>query len=214
MNNHSSEQTNKIHVDEEKIMPTSNETDRHVNRTSVSKYVSKCIFGISLEPIFFCVIFTSVMYQLVAQNLYLEKACRVNIGYDSSVCNALTARNRSGYSRFQEANVQKLVTQMIGLRTAIQSFFPVCLVLFLGSWSDRHRRRKPLIMFPIIGEILCCVALIINVIFFEELPLIYTVLGDSLPLALLGGWPSLFIGSYSYVGKDVTIRTEHLKWEL
>ncbi|KAK9880876.1 hypothetical protein WA026_013204 [Henosepilachna vigintioctopunctata] len=162
------------------------------------------VSNISLEPTFLCILFTSVMYQLVAQNLYLEKACRVNIGYNSSVCDALTQRNISGYTKLQEVEVQKLVSQMLGLRTLIQSFFPVCLVLFLGSWSDRHKRRKPLIIFPIIGEILCCLALIINVVYFYELPLIYTVMGDSLPLALLGGWPCLFIGAYSYVGERCT----------
>ncbi|KAK9880878.1 hypothetical protein WA026_013206 [Henosepilachna vigintioctopunctata] len=93
---------------------------------------------------------------------------------------------------------------MLGLRTSIQSFFPVCFVLFLGSWSDRYKRRKPLIIFPIIGEILCCLALIMNAVYFYELPLIYTVMGDSVPLPLLGGWPCLFIGAYSYDGERCT----------
>ncbi|KAK9873124.1 hypothetical protein WA026_021360 [Henosepilachna vigintioctopunctata] len=62
------------------------------------------------------------------------------------------------------------------------------------------QQRKPLIMIPIIGEIICCLLLILNSIFFYELPLIFTTLGDSIPFSLSGGWPCFNIGIYSYVG--------------
>ncbi|KAK9873131.1 hypothetical protein WA026_021366 [Henosepilachna vigintioctopunctata] len=155
---------------------------------------------ISVEPTVFLTMFTSIMYQLITQNLYLEKSCRVNIGFNSSICNALSHKNSSGYSKSEEVEVQKLVSQMLALRTALQSIFPVCLILFIGSWSDRNNRRKPVILAPIFGEIMCCGFLILNVVFFYELPLIFTTLGDSLPLSLLGGWPCLFVGVYTFIG--------------
>ncbi|KAK9873127.1 hypothetical protein WA026_021362 [Henosepilachna vigintioctopunctata] len=158
------------------------------------------ITQITIEPALFLTMFTSVMYQLVVQNLYLEKSCRVEIGFEKSVCDAMTERNTSGYTQFQETEVQKMVSEMIALRTVIQGSFPLVVVIFAGSWSDRHNRRKPLVLLPIVGEILCCVFLLINSIFFYELPFIFTTLGDSIPFALLGGWSCLNNGIFSYVG--------------
>ncbi|KAK9873130.1 hypothetical protein WA026_021365 [Henosepilachna vigintioctopunctata] len=162
--------------------------------------IRKIASVVSVEPTVFISMFSSIMYQLGVQNLYLEKACRVEIGFNQSVCDAMTIRNGSGYETSQETEVQKLVTQMMALRAFIQGTFPVIVVIFAGSWSDRHNRRKPLILFPILGEILCCVLLIVNSVFFYELPLIFSTLGDSIPFALLGGWPCFNNGVYSYVG--------------
>ncbi|KAK9879366.1 hypothetical protein WA026_004214 [Henosepilachna vigintioctopunctata] len=196
------------------MMEDNPESDHQVLNTKSRKLkvMTGIMSKISVEPTVFLTVFTSMMYQLTSQNVYLEKACRVNIGFNSSTCDALTTRNRSGYSRIEEIEVQKLVSKMLGLRTVLQSFVPFCLMLFVGSWTDRHNRRKPLILTPIIGEIFCCVLLILNIIFFYELPLIFTTLGDSLPLALLGGWPCFFVGTYTLVGAqcDPTSRTTRM----
>ncbi|KAK9888682.1 hypothetical protein WA026_000912 [Henosepilachna vigintioctopunctata] len=177
------------------------------SNNSSDKYYKNCIKkaswilrNVSLEPMVFLTIFASMTYQLIVQNLYLEKACRVEIGFNTSICDAMTNREGSGYSPDQERDVQKIVSKMMALRSFIQGFFPVFILLFAGSWSDRHNKRKPLILLPILGEILCCISLIINTIFFYELPLILTTLGDSLFFSLMGGWPCLLTGVYSYVG--------------
>ncbi|KAK9873128.1 hypothetical protein WA026_021363 [Henosepilachna vigintioctopunctata] len=173
------------------------------NPSALSKKIGTIkylVCSASVEPVLFLTMFASVMYQLVVQNLYLEKACRLEIRYNRSVCDAMTSRNIYGYTQQQETEVQKLVSQMVALRSVIQGSFPLIVVIFAGSWSDRHNRRKPLILIPIIGEILCCTLLILNSIFFYELPLISTTLGDSLPFALLGGWPCMYSGVFSYIG--------------
>ncbi|KAK9873126.1 hypothetical protein WA026_021361 [Henosepilachna vigintioctopunctata] len=169
-------------------------------RTEIKNKRTNSSLGVTVEPTVFIVMFTSVMYQLVVQNLYLEKACRVELSYNQSICDAMTNRITSGYTKQQEEEVQKLASQMVALRTFIQGSIPFVVVIFAGSWSDRHNRRKPLIFLPIIGEIVCCVLLILNTIFFYELPLIYTTLGDSIPYAIAGGWSCFGNGIYSYVG--------------
>ncbi|KAL3279996.1 hypothetical protein HHI36_017504 [Cryptolaemus montrouzieri] len=165
------------------------------------KYV---LFNISVEPLIFCYLLPSVMNYLVCQNLYLEKACRVNLGYSSSTCDAMSNRNVSGYTEEQEMQVQKLVSKMVAIKTLVPGIFPVCLIIFLGAWSDRHGRRKPLILAPIVGEMIGCFLLILSVIFFYEIPLLVTVLADSLPHALAGGYPCLFLGIYSYISSVST----------
>ncbi|KAK9873451.1 hypothetical protein WA026_022682 [Henosepilachna vigintioctopunctata] len=181
------------------------------NHKTLLNQITMKLSCITVEPVIFLSIFTSTIYQLIAQNLYLEKACRVNLQFNSSICDALASRNIYGFNKSQEATVQKIVTDMLALRTAILSFFPICLILFVGSWSDRHNKRKLFILAPISGEMLCCASLILNVLLFYELPLIVTVLGDSLPLALLGGWPCLFIGIYTYVGVRCDEKNRSLK---
>lgn len=48
--------------------------------------------NITVEPMLACYIIPSVFASLATQNLNLEKACRVNLGYSTEVCDALSAR--------------------------------------------------------------------------------------------------------------------------
>ncbi|KAK9871627.1 hypothetical protein WA026_013008 [Henosepilachna vigintioctopunctata] len=161
--------------------------------------IKKILSKLTVEPLllFFC--FSSTMHSQTTQNLYLEKTCRVHLAYNVSVCDAMSDRTLGGYTEEQEAEVQKYVSKLVGIATFIQGFFSVSLILFLGSWSDRHSLRKPLILIPMLGELTALCLLILNTIFFEEIPVIFTAISASLPAAITGGWPCLFLGVYSYV---------------
>ncbi len=50
---------------------------------------------------------------------------------------------------------------MQGWKTILQSFLPCMLILFWGSWSDRHGRRKPCMLIPIFGEFCAAIGLIL-----------------------------------------------------
>lgn len=97
--------------------------------------------NVTIEPMLACYIMPSVLAGLATQNLNLEKACRVNLAYGDEICDALSARNTANYTE-QEKNVQSLVASMQGWKTVLQSLMPCLLILFWGSWSDRHGRRK------------------------------------------------------------------------
>lgn len=97
--------------------------------------------GITVEPMLACYIMPSVLAGLATQNLNLEKACRVNLDYGDVICDALTLRQTANYTE-QEKAVQSLVAGMQGWKTVLQSLMPCLLILFWGSWSDRHGRRK------------------------------------------------------------------------
>ncbi|XP_045463912.1 proton-coupled folate transporter-like isoform X2 [Harmonia axyridis] len=161
-------------------------------------WLSQFLSSITVEPTLLFVVLPSTLYQITTTNLYLEKTCRVHLALNETVCDALSARDTAGYE-WEEAEVQKYVAEMSTISTFIQGFFPLCLILFLGSWSDRQGRRRPLILAPIIGEIIAVILLIFNTIYFEELPVIATAISVSLPPALMGGWPCLFLGVYSYI---------------
>lgn len=94
---------------------------------------SKIIFSnITVEPIMVTYVLPSIMASLSAQNLALEKACRVNLELDQSTCDALTIRNSSGYTKNDEVAVQKLVASMAAWKTVIQSLLPSIMLMFLG----------------------------------------------------------------------------------
>ncbi|CAH1100540.1 unnamed protein product [Psylliodes chrysocephalus] len=86
-------------------------------------------------------------------NLELEKACRVNLRYNDTVCNAILTGHHRRYSE-ENNNIQVIIGKMHSWQQPVQSFMPLLLILFLGSYSDRHKLRKPFFIIPIIGDLL------------------------------------------------------------
>lgn len=153
----------------------------------------------TVEPMFGCYILTSMLTGLATQNLNLQKACRVNLQLDDDTCTALDNRNMSNFKREEEA-VQTLVADMMVWKTVVQSSIPSVLIVFVGSWSDRNRRRKPGMLIPVAGELLTAVGLLVCTYYFYELPMQVTGLVESLPTALTGGWMTMVMAIFSYIG--------------
>lgn len=63
---------------------------------------------------------------------------------------------------------------MTGWKTAIHSAVPCLIILFVGSWSDRHARRKPCILIPLVGEIITAFGLLFCV-YFENTPIEFAI---------------------------------------
>lgn len=178
---------------------------------SLCKKARLIFTNMTVEPIMICYVLPSVMASLATQNLSLEKACRVNLALDHDLCDALTTRNDSGYNKTDEAAVQKLVATMNAWKNVIQSLVPSLLLLFLGSWSDRHQRRKPCIISPIIGEILTCIGFLLCTYYFNELSLEYNVFFEAVPPAITGGWFAMFMGVFSYISGVSSVETRTLR---
>ncbi|KAH8419959.1 hypothetical protein KR009_004327 [Drosophila setifemur] len=161
--------------------------------------------NITVEPILAAYIMPSVLSNLATQNLNLEKACRVNMAYGDEVCDALTRRQTANYT-LEEETVQQMVARMAAWKTVIQSLFPCLLILFWGSWSDRHRRRKPCILIPVVGEFLGVVGLMLCV-YFEKAPMEAAALTEAIFPSLSGGWFTMLMGVFSYIA-DITTEEE------
>nr|CAD7461133.1 unnamed protein product [Timema tahoe] len=160
------------------------------------------VSNITVEPLLACYIMPSVLAGLATQNLNLEKACRVNLRYDKHVCDALSARETANYTE-EETQVQQLVAGMTVWKTILQSALPALLMLFMGAWTDRHGCRKPCMLLPIVGEFLTSIGLIVCTYFFDELPMEVAGVVEALFPALTGGWFTMFMAVFSYLG-DVT----------
>lgn len=153
----------------------------------------------TVEPMFGCYIMTSVLTVLCTQNLNLQKACRVNLKLSNSTCSALDNRNADDFAK-EEVMVQELVTDMIIWKTIVQSSIPMVLIIFVGSWSDRNHKRKPCMLIPIVGELLTSVGLLVCTYYFYELPVEVVGLVECLPPAMTGGWMTMVMAIFSYIG--------------
>ncbi|XP_013142269.1 PREDICTED: solute carrier family 46 member 3-like [Papilio polytes] len=157
---------------------------------------------ITVEPILACYVMPSVLSALATQNLYLEKACRVNLAFEHHICDALTKRETENYTMEEEA-VQTLVASVAGWKTVLQSFLPCGILIFLGAYSDRVGQRKFCMLIPIVGEFLTSIGLIVNTYFFYQLPVEVAAVTEAIFPALTGGWFTMFMGIFSYIA-DVT----------
>lgn len=153
----------------------------------------------TVEPMFGCYILTSMLTGLATQNLNLQKACRVNLRLGDDTCTALDNRNMNNY-RTEELAIQEMVTDMMVWKTVVQSGIPSVLIVFVGSWSDRNRRRKPGMLLPVVGELLTTVGLMACTYYYYELPMQVTGLVESFPTALTGGWMTMVMAIFSYIG--------------
>lgn len=158
--------------------------------------------NLTVEPLLACYLLPSALTALAVDNLNLEKACRVNLRYNATVCDALTARLVDDF-RDQDIEAQRLVTQMAAWRNALRASLPALLALFVGSWSDRRARRKPLLLVPLAGELVTCGGLLLCTRFFAEWPLEVAGAVQGLFTALSGGAMVTIMAVFSYVG-DVT----------
>lgn len=188
----------KLEENEESNMISDDELDswNKMGFYSKTKYVFQ---NVTVEPILAFFQISSVLSSLTTQNLNLQKACRVNLKMDNDTCYALQNKNMSFYID-EERQVQKLVANMFIWKTIIQSSIPCILVIFIGSWSDRNKKRKPCMFAPIIGEIIRNVGLLICVFYFNELSMEVTGLTESIPSALAGGLNVLYMAAFSYMG--------------
>lgn len=172
----------------------------------------KAVFSnITIEPILILHLWPSMMSNLTVQNLNLEKACRVNLAFDDAICNAMSVRNATGYSDIEERSVQKLVATMNAYKSVVQSLIPSLFLLFMGSWSDRHGRRKPFILLPVMAEVIATLGFLVSVYFFYQLPIEFNSFFEAVPSALVGGWSGLFMGVFCYISGVTSVETRTVR---
>lgn len=97
-------------------------------------------------------------------------------------------------------SVGKLVSVMI-------SFVAV---LLWGLWSDRNQKRKPLIMLPLIGEVIKNICLVLSVCFHQWNAETIFVIENAFPL-VFGSWSLILLGVFSHVMDTTTLENRTAK---
>lgn len=187
---------------EELPLKTSTKTNiQNMNFVQKLKFVKA---NITVEPVLALFVMPSVLAMLATQNLNLDKACRVNLGFGDDVCTALRLRKRANHT-LEEDEVQKMIASVQAWKSIVHTSLPTLLMLFIGAWSDKTGKRKICMLMPIFGEFMTCMLNVVNTYFFYEVPVEWTVFMEVIFPALTGGWVTMFLGVFSYLG-DITSR--------
>lgn len=166
----------------------------------------RALSAIHVEPLVCCYIVSRTVIMLANQNLSLQKACSVNLQFDDDTCAALLAKSKTNASdplHQYEVATQRLVADMLLWQLVVQSIVPCALAVFVGSWSDRRRKRVPCMLMPVASELARVVGLVACVYWFRELRMEVVGIVEAVPTSLAGGRMVLFNAMFSYVA-DVT----------
>ncbi|XP_013162965.1 PREDICTED: proton-coupled folate transporter-like [Papilio xuthus] len=170
----------------------------------VLKDIKYCIRETTVEPCLFTFMLCTALSSLAVQNMHLEKSCRVNFQYSDDICDRIRDRNTTGLEN-ELNNVQSLVAKVVAWKFPLQTAIPAVMVLFIGAWSDKTKKRKIFILFPFIGEIVANIGLLLATYYFKELSLTATALIEALPAAFTGSYIIIFMGMFSFMADRTTI---------
>ncbi|KAK4885572.1 hypothetical protein RN001_001843 [Aquatica leii] len=177
----------KIEVDDEK-----ERTFKEMTMKERISYVGKVI---TIEPLLCCYLMASVLCGPALTSLEFEKSCKANEGYNDTVCDAILAGTyKEENFTTENDNVQQNIVKMHSWQNPMQSIMPIILVLFLGSYSDRHKIRKPFLLLPIIGE------------FFAVAGFVQTIVPS-----FLGGPTMIIMASFAYIADVSTLEMRTLR---
>lgn len=165
---------------------------------------------ITIEPLICCVVMAKVVCGPAKSNLHFEKACKVNAGFNDTVCDAIVSGTYREKDFTEENNVvQSYLTFLQSWEVPISSVVPVLLVIVVGSYSDRHKVRKPFLLMPIFGDTIAIVGTILNVIYMRQWPLEAQAVADRIIPSLFGSEKLIIMISYAYIAdiSSVEMRT-------
>jgi MFS transporter, PCFT/HCP family, solute carrier family 46, member 3 len=187
----------------------------------------KALSFISVEPFVLAWFLPSCILIVAMENLNLEKTCRVNLGLSHEICENMINKTindincadvdisvnqtaSGGLTQLAidvcraETESQKLLSVVFGLRAPIAAIFPLIIVLFAGGWSDKKGIRKPLVLFPILGELIGSIILLLSSIFMYEIPMEVPAYSERVIPSLFGGQTLMLMGIYSYLAGVTT----------
>lgn len=175
----------------------------HEKLLAIFKKTRNIVWQVSVEPVIWGFLMPTVLATMALQNLNLEKACRVNKGYDEQFCKSLLNQSQPNGSK-EEIEIQELVADMTSWKLPIQYAIPCFLILFVGAWSDRTMKRKVFMILPLVGSILATVGEILITHYFLEVSLEVSAVIESVPVACLGAYPMLSMAVFSHLADNTT----------
>ncbi|XP_057656403.1 uncharacterized protein LOC130893961 [Diorhabda carinulata] len=165
---------------------------------------------ITVEPLIGAYTMASILCTPTIYKLESEKSCRSNLQMNNTVCDAILYGQYENYTD-QIDDIQILISNMQSWQQPMQSIMPLILVLFLGSFSDRHKLRKPFLIIPLFGELFAVAGCIASVIFMTSWPLeVFGVFQLVIP-SFFGGLPMITMAVFAYIADVSTLEMRTLR---
>lgn len=165
---------------------------------------------ITVEPLIAFYNMAICLSKPALDNLELEKACRVVLNYSENICDTILQGNHT-YHESENDAIQVVISQMHSWQQPFQSFVPLLFCLFVGSFSDRYKLRKPLILAPIAGEILGHIGCIFCVVFLNLWSLNAQGILQKLLPSLFGGQVVMNLATTAYIADISTVEMRTLR---
>lgn len=153
---------------------------------------------ITVEPLIAAYLMASVVCGPALNYLEFEKGCRSDLKLEDAVCDIILTEVDHNYTA-ENDEIQTLIGNMHSWQVPLQSVVPLILVLFLGSYSDRHKLRKPFLLIPIFGEFFAVVGCILCVVFMKEWPLASQGIAQTVVPSFFGGPTMLIMAVFAYI---------------
>ena len=150
--------------------------------------IKTIISNITIEPAMFLIMFTSHLDHIAHSQMVLDKCCKIDFGYNDTVCDNLV-------TDFKEQNkqVQDEVAQFKVYETLLDSVFPAFFAFYLGAWADLFGRK--LLFYIFLSGIIIRQCIVIICAYFMD---------SRKEFLLLAGLPSSFAGGHAAFGLAIT----------
>ncbi|CAG9762387.1 unnamed protein product [Ceutorhynchus assimilis] len=165
---------------------------------------------ITVEPLIATYIISAILAKPALLVLEYEKACKANLGLNDTVCDTIINSEELVYVN-ETTQIQLLISDVHSWQLPIQSIMPLILVLFLGSYSDRHQWRKPFLLLPLIGELFAVAGCIISVTFMRSWNLELHGFVQAIVPSFFGGQTMLVMAVFAYIADVSTLEMRTLR---
>ncbi|CAG7818478.1 unnamed protein product [Allacma fusca] len=138
---------------------------------------------------------------VIYQNLFIEKICKIDLGYGQAICDMYeqsTNISGSDFLRPLMNQIQTRSSEFSMYNSLVENSFPVILVLFLGVWSDQKKRRKPTLILSLVGKLVRTLGLLLNA-YFPSWPSWILLITAALPHSLGGANAVFQMSAFSYI---------------
>ncbi|XP_066246601.1 probable peptidoglycan muropeptide transporter SLC46 [Euwallacea similis] len=173
-------------------------------------YLIKFLSYVTVEPTMAFYMMAFMITTVVEQSFFVYKACKVNHGYNETVC---THINEEQYENITK-KVQITVSNFHLWNDIAGHAGQIILAFFMGAWSDRRGRKIPLIM-GLIGKFYYSTMVVVNSI-QTHWPVEYIIYTATLPMAFTGADVAIFAAAFTYLidissNKNRTLRVTLLE---
>ncbi|KAJ8960240.1 hypothetical protein NQ318_003965 [Aromia moschata] len=165
---------------------------------------------VTVEPLIALYQMAQFLSKPALDNLEFEKSCRVNLRYNDTICEAILTGHHQNFSS-QNGQIQVIISDMHSWQQPVQSFMPLVLVLFLGSFSDRHKWRKPFLLLPVLGELFGILGCMLCAVFMRSWPLEAQGVSQKVIPSLFGGQIMLVMASTAYIADVSSVKMRTLR---
>ncbi|XP_069938913.1 probable peptidoglycan muropeptide transporter SLC46 isoform X1 [Cherax quadricarinatus] len=163
---------------------------------SFTTFVKQVMKNVTLEPMLFLKMMAEGNYKVVADTLEIDRVCRVNLNFTKEECINMDSDN---YSDVQIA-VQKYENTFNYYQSLMDSLIPLAVVLFMGSLSDIHGRKPP--MLAVLMGFVAVAAIYLVTSLNPSWP-VEVLYAGPLAVDITGSWVVFNMAVYSYVA-DIT----------